>query len=291
MKRIGVLTSSRADYGIYYPLLKKLHADPFFSLNVIAFGTHLSDKFGYTVDRIKEDGFAVTHELDTMPPNDNPEGISIAMGKTMLAFSTVWRKEKFDVVFCLGDRYEMFAACASSIPYNVRLAHLHGGEETLGAIDDCLRHSITHMSTIHFTAAEPYRQRVVALKGSDHNVFNTGSLSIDNLRHLMLYTVEEFKKQYNIDLALPTILITFHPETVSYQKNEMYVSELIAAMEQLTTYQLVITMPNADTMGNIIREKLKQFIERSENAIGVESFGILGYLSCMKNRKYSKVCH
>lgn len=283
MKRIAVLTSSRADYGIYYPLLKQLQADPFFSLSIIAFGTHLSAKFGYTVKKIKEDGFAVTHELDTMPPDDSPQGISMAMGKTMLAFASLWDKEEFDVVLCLGDRYEMFAACASSIPYNIKLAHLHGGEETLGAIDDCLRHSITHMSKIHFTAAEPYRQRVVALKGSDKNVFNTGSLSIDNLKHFTLFTVEEFKGQFNIDLSIPTILITFHPETVSYEKNELYINELIAALEELTSYQVVITMPNADTMGNLIRDKLTQYIGRSENAIGVESFGVRGYLSCMKH--------
>ena len=283
MKRIGVLTSSRADYGIYYPLLKKLQSDSFFSLSIIAFGTHLSAKFGYTVNRIREDGFDVAHEVDTMPPDDSPQGISIAMGKTILAFSSLWSKEKFDVVICLGDRYEMFAACSSAIPYNVKLAHLHGGEETLGAIDDCLRHSITHMSAIHFTAAEPYRRRVATLKGSDKNVFNTGSLSIDNLKHLNLLTHEEFRKQFNIDLSIPTILITFHPETVSFEKNGSYVNELIAALKELNAYQFVITMPNADTMGNLIRERLEQFIEESQNAIGVESFGVLGYLSCMKH--------
>lgn len=283
MKRIGILTSSRADYGIYYPLMKRLQSDSFFSLSVIAFGTHLSEKFGYTVNKIKEDGFSVTHELETMPPDDSPEGISIAMGKTILAFSSLWRKEKFDVVFCLGDRYEMFAACASSVPYNIKLAHIHGGEETIGAIDDSLRHSITHMSAIHFTAAEPYRRRVASLKGSDLNVFNTGSLSIDNLNNIKLLTLAEFKNQFGIDLSIPTILITFHPETVSYEKNELYVNELVAALEAVTGYQLVITMPNADTMGTLIREKLQKFIERSVNAIGVESFGILGYLSCMKH--------
>ena len=283
MKRIGILTSSRADYGIYYPLLKKLQSDPFFSLSVIAFGTHLSLKFGFTVNKIKEDGFPVTHQLETMPPDDHPEGISIAMGKTILAFSSLWAKEKFDVVLCLGDRYEMFAACASSVPYNIRLAHLHGGEETLGAIDDCFRHSITHMSSIHFTAAEIYRRRVVALKGSDKNVFNTGSLSIDNLTQLKLYTLEEFKSKFDIDLSIPTILVTFHPETVSYEKNEQHVIELISAMEKLTKYQFIITMPNADTMGNLIRAKLVEFIERSGNVIGIESFGTIGYLSCMKH--------
>ncbi len=283
MKRIGILTSSRADYGIYYPLLKKLQSDSFFSLAIIAFGTHLSSKFGYTVNTIIQDGFPVAHQLDTMPSDDKPEGISKGMGKTITAFSSLWAEEQFDVVLCLGDRYEMFAACASSVPYNVRLAHLHGGEETLGAIDDCFRHSITHMASIHFTSAEPYRKRVVALKGSDKNVFNTGSLSIDNLHNLELLTLEQFKKEFSIDLSIPSILVTFHPETVSFEKNEWYVNELIAAMEKLGGYQFIITMPNADTMGNLIRGKLEEFIKKSENAVGVESFGTLGYLSCMKH--------
>jgi GDP/UDP-N,N'-diacetylbacillosamine 2-epimerase (hydrolysing) len=280
--KIGVLTSSRADYSIYLPLLKTIQADPFFSLSIIAFGTHLSAKLGYTLDKIKEDGFESVHTLQTYPENDSPNAIVESMGKTLMVFSDFWNKVKFDLVFCLGDRFEMFAACASAIPFNIKLAHIHGGEQTLGAIDDVFRHSITHMSSYHFTASEVYKRKVIELKG-ESNVYNVGSLSIDNLKKLKLYDAAEFNNQFKIDISRPSILITFHPETVSFEKNEFYVEELISALKEVEGYQFIITMPNADTMGNMIRHKLTDFIEQTPHAVGVESFGTVGYLSCMKH--------
>ncbi len=281
--KIAVLTSSRADYGIYYPLLKALKNDVFFELSIIAFGTHLSEQYGYTLNQILEDGFEVPIRINTIPDNDSPLAISEGMGKTIIKFSVVWEENNFDLVFCLGDRYEMFAACASSVPFNVKLAHIHGGEQTLGAIDDTFRHAITHMSSYHFTTTEQYKLRVIELNGNDKNVFNVGALSIDNLKQLVLFSIEEFKQKFNIDLSKPSILITFHPETVSIEMNESYIDELIGALSETKNYQFIITMPNADTMGNLIREKFNNFIKMNPNAIGVESFGALGYLSCMKH--------
>ncbi len=281
--KIGILTSSRADYGIYLPLLKELKKDSFFKTEVIAFGTHLSQANGYTLKQIEQDGFDVPVQVDTMPSGDTPQHISEAMGKTISAFSKVWQQHTYDLVFCLGDRYEMFAACAASIPFNVNLAHIHGGEQTLGAIDEAFRHSITHMAHWHFTTTDIYKNRVIALKGDNHQVFNVGALSIDNLKELPLLNIETFKARWGIDLSIPTILITFHPETVSFEKNTGYTDELIAALKEITGYQLVITMPNADTMGNMIREKLNVFIANHPQAIGIESFGAIGYLSCMKH--------
>lgn len=284
--KIGVLTSSRADYSIYQPLIKAIQGDPYFSLEIIAFGTHLSQKHGYTIERIEDDGFDVTHRLHTFPENDSPHAIAESMGKTMTVFSAFWSKFKFDLVFCLGDRYEMFAACASAVPFIIKLAHIHGGEQTLGAIDDAFRHSITHMSSYHFTAAEPYRKRVTDLKGSEANVYNVGSLSIDNLKSINVYSVSEFNLRFGIDLSKPSILITFHPETVSYERNELYATELISALDEIKDFQFVITMPNADTMGNLVRNKLNDFIRRTNNAIGVESLGTVGYISCMKHSSF-----
>lgn len=281
--KVAVLTSSRADYSIYYPLLKKLQADPYFSLSVIAFGTHLSEKHGYTVRQIEHDGFEVAYALTTFPEDDSPASIAQSMAKTITGFASVWPTSHFDLVFCLGDRYEMFAACSSGMPFNVKFAHIHGGEKTLGAIDDAFRHAITHMSSYHFTAAEPYRQRVVELTQSEINAYNVGSLSIDNLKNLRLFDIPEFKKRFHIDLSMPSILITFHPETASYEKNEGYVNELISALNTIKEYQLIITMPNADTMGNLIRSRLTNFANSVDNAVVVESFGTLGYLSCMKH--------
>lgn len=280
--KIGILTSSRADYSIYFPLLKEIRDNTDHDLKIIAFGTHLSVAHGRTIDNIIADGFEVAYQVNTMPDGDSPLAVSRAMGETVTNFSQFWQDTKFDIVFCLGDRYEMFAACSASVPYNVKLAHIHGGEETLGAYDNIFRHSITHMSQVHFTTTEKYCQRVIELTHTHKNVFNVGALSIDNLTSLTLLSVEEFRKKFDIDLSIPSILITFHPETVSFEKNEEYTDELIAALTAVAMdYQLIITMPNADTMGNMIRYKLKNFIAAS-GAKGVESFGTIGYLSCMK---------
>lgn len=278
---IGVLTSSRADYGIYYPLLKALNEDNYFNLNMLVFGTHLSQRYGDTISHIEKDGFTIGARLETMPKDDSPQAISAAMAATISAFSSVWIENKYDLIFALGDRYEMFAAVASALPFNIPVAHLHGGETTLGAIDNAFRHSITHMSRYHFVTCEPYRKRVSELTGSSENIFNVGALSIDNLSQLHYLSKDEFLARFHIDLNLPTILVTFHPETVAFEKNEAYILTLIEVLKELNQYQIVITMPNADTMGLVIREHLNSFIITHNNAIGVESFGLTGYLTCM----------
>jgi GDP/UDP-N,N'-diacetylbacillosamine 2-epimerase (hydrolysing) len=280
--RIAVLTSSRADFGIYLPLLKVLREDSFFEVCLLVFGTHLSDKHGRTVNEIISYGFTPFTEVDTMPDGDSPAEVSAAMGKTMLRFSNIWQQNSFDLVVALGDRFEMFAACASAVPFGVPIAHIHGGETTLGAIDDVFRNSITQMASYHFTTTEIYREKVVALKGSANNVFNVGALSIDNIKALSLLNNEQFKERFQIDLSVPTILITFHPETVAFGKNEKYISEIILALNKTKGYQYLITMPNADTMGTMIRTHLLNFVKENKNAIAVESFGALGYLSAMK---------
>jgi GDP/UDP-N,N'-diacetylbacillosamine 2-epimerase (hydrolysing) len=283
--KVGLLTSSRADYSIYLPLIKNLLSDKDINLEIIAFGSHLSEKHGFTINNIEKDGIEVKHRLSgTFPEKDEPSSIAMAISSTIAVFSKFWNENKFDFVFVLGDRFEMFAACLAGLPFNLILAHIHGGERTEGAIDDALRHSITHMSKVHFTAAEDYRQRVIRLKESDNNVFNVGALSFDNLKNLNLLSISEFKTKFNIDLSLPSILITFHPETVSFEENKNHIRELIAALNEIEGYQFIITMPNQDTMGNTIRAEFQEYIKNnSDKAISVESFGTLGYLSCMKH--------
>jgi GDP/UDP-N,N'-diacetylbacillosamine 2-epimerase (hydrolysing) len=280
--KIAVLTSSRADYGIYYPLLKLLKEDVFFDLEIIAFGTHLSVAHGYTLSCIEKDGFGVKHQISTVPGGDSPSDIAFSIGDTIEKFSKLWSENKYDLVFALGDRYEMFAAVSATTPFNIKVAHISGGETTLGAIDNVYRHSITLMSAYHFVSTDIYKKRVIEITGSEEHVYNVGALSIDNLRNMKLLSSQEFYQKFNIDLSKPSILITFHPETVSFEKNEIYINEVIKALEKCSEYQLVITMPNTDTMGNMIRARLKDFIAHSDNAIEVESFGALGYLSCMK---------
>jgi GDP/UDP-N,N'-diacetylbacillosamine 2-epimerase (hydrolysing) len=280
--KIAVLTSSRADYSILYPLLVKLKKDNNFDLNIIAFGSHLSDKHGRTIELIEKDGFKIRDNFKTNPLADSPLAISNSIGITISNFAKIWNKQKYDLILAIGDRYEMFAACASSIPFNIPIAHIHGGETTKGAFDDCFRHSITQMSNFHFTSSEIYKKRVIELKGSKKDVYNIGALSIDNLKSLKLYSKKQFQNLFNIDISLPTILVTFQPETVNFQLNKKYISNLIYALYEIKDYQLVITMPNADTMGNYIRKELEKFIHKTSNAIKIENFGTVGYLTCMK---------
>ncbi|ARU59559.1 UDP-N-acetyl-D-glucosamine 2-epimerase [Oleiphilus messinensis] len=281
--RVGILTSSRADYSQYLPLLRQLDRTPEIDFEIIAFGTHLSDKFGKTIKQIVSDGFEVCHGLDTYVDGDRPQSICESMSKTILACSEVWEKTRFDLIYSLGDRFEMFAACSSLQPYNIPIAHIHGGEETEGAIDNAFRHGITHMSSLHFPSTEVYRQRIVDLKGSDSNVYNVGALSIDNLSKLKLLSKSEFFQAFNINLDLPSVLVTFHPETINFKSNQYYVEQLTAVLSRLKKYQIIITMPNADTSSAVIRDRLNAFIVEHENAVGVESFGTLGYLTCIKH--------
>ncbi|GAB4284943.1 MAG: UDP-N-acetylglucosamine 2-epimerase [Marinilabiliales bacterium] len=280
--KIGILTSSRADFGIYLPLLKKLKSDSFFELEIIAFGTHLSKKYGYTINQIEEENFNTIHHIETVPDNDSPMDIGKAIGNTISLFSKFWNKNSYNIVFAIGDRYEMFAAVTATVPFNIKIAHIHGGETTLGAIDNVFRDSITLMSTLHFTSTEVYKKRVCQILGKRDGIYNVGALSIDNLSELKLLSISEFREKFNIDLSIPTILFTFHPETVGYEKNKDYINEIIATLSELTNYQIVITMPNADTMGLMIRERIEEFAANKKNIILIESFGTLGYLTCMK---------
>lgn len=281
--KIGVLTSSRADFGIYFPLLDKLRDDPFFDLEIIAFGTHLKKEFGHTIDEIKQQGFYLKHTVDTLIQNDSPQDISYSIGQAVVSFSSFWAKNKFDLVLAFGDRYEMFAAVVAASPFDINIAHIHAGETTLGAIDNAYRHSISLMSKVLFVTTEKYKLRAKEIVEDSAKIFNVGALSIDNLKNQELFSKEEFEDRFAISLEKPSILSTFHPETVNYQKNVSYIEELISAFEELRRdYQIIVTMPNSDTMGNMIRTKLIDFAKGKQEVKLIESFGMKGYLTCMK---------
>lgn len=281
--KIAVLTSSRADYGIYLPLLKSLNGDPACDLRLIVFGTHLSSFHGYTIEQIKKDGFQIDHCIENILASDTELSIATSMGLTSMSFAEVWNREKnnYDRVLCLGDRYEMFSAVSAAVPFGIKFAHIHGGETTLGAIDNQFRQCLTTFSDMHFVATEEYAERVKEIKGSPKNIHVVGSLSIDNLNDLELYGESEFKELFNIDMEQPTILVTYHPETVGPELNKNRVDTLIKALMEFADHQIVITMPNADTNGNVMRESYKAFATKNKNVKLIESFGTRGYFSCM----------
>ncbi len=280
--KIAVLTSSRADFGIYLPLLNKLQADDFFELEMIAFGSHLSKNHGYTINEIRNYHFKTLHEIETPLANHNARAISNNIGDTVGIFADFWSKNKYDYIIALGDRYEMFAAVTATTPYVCKVAHIHAGETTLGAIDNVYRHAISLMSQVLLVSTDVYKARAVQINpaASTHNV---GALSVDNLKKINYLSKEDFKYKFNIDLSIPTILCTFHPETVNLEKNINYIHEVLASFNELAKkYQIVITLPNADTIGDQIKEIILEYGCQNPSLKIVASFGMIGYLSCMK---------
>jgi len=286
MIRIGVLTSSRADFGIYLPLLKLMNVDKDIQLSIIAFGTHLSRYHGYTVDQIVNSGFEVQYKIESLLLTDSPESNATSTGLTYLKFSSFWGRysNKCDVIFCLGDRFEMFAAVYAGIPFGIKFAHIHGGETTLGATDNIYRHAISHASTFHFTATDIYAKKVSELIGTDHFVYNVGSLSLDNLLKVKFLTTEEFYKKWEIDLSKQTILVTFHPETVAYKnfdfQSDVFIESIVTMAEQ---YQILLTLPNTDTMGAYLRQKIENKLKSVINIFIYENLGTESYFSAMKH--------
>ncbi len=285
--KIGILTSSRADYGIYVPLLKMLKSDAFFQLEIIAFGTHLSKSHGYTISEIEKENFSKVHKIASLISNDDQQSIATSYGLTVLKFADFWAQNQFDYVFCLGDRFEMSAAVQAGIPFEVKFAHLHGGETTLGAIDNVYRHQITLASTLHFVATDSFKEKIQELTGSSENIHSVGALSLDGFPEFVPIEKSTFYQKFDIpenDFAL----VTFHPETVSSKQNIEFAKVIKTALAELSKeIFIIITMPNADTLGSIFREAIIELKNDNPHRILlIENFGKENYFSAMY---YSKL--
>ena len=282
--KIGILTSSRADFSIYLPLVSKLKVDPFFNLKIIAFGSHLSKFYGYTVDDIIKNGVNVDYKVKTTLDNNSPCDISISIGNTITTFANFWKKNNdFDLVICLGDRFEMFAAVFAGIPFQVNFAHIHGGETTLGSIDNIFRHSITMAAKYHFTATLLAKQKVEKLINTNSNVYYVGSLGLECMNSTKILTIEAFYKKWGIDFLKETILVTFHPETTAIEMNVHFIKILVNAIKKLDNFQFLITMPNADTEGKVVRNVLIKEFKNSNRIFLIENLGVESYFSAMKH--------
>jgi GDP/UDP-N,N'-diacetylbacillosamine 2-epimerase (hydrolysing) len=280
--KIAVLTSSRADYGIYLPLLNKIKNDAFFNLEVIAFGTHLSKSHGFTVREIENDNYATIHQISSFLTNDDAQSISSMYAFTALKFADFWAQHQYDLVFCLGDRFEMSAAVQAGIPFGLRFAHIHGGETTLGAIDNIYRHQTTIASALHFTSAEAHAKKVTELKGTNEGVYLVGSLSLENIEEYKPIDKKLFLANFNLT-DIDFILVTFHPETISIEKNGEYAQVMKKSLAKIAEqYYILISMPNADTYGSVFREQLLRLKEEMPNRVMcIENFGKENYFSAM----------
>ena len=281
--KIGVLTSSRADYGIYLPLLEKLKLDERLQLEIIAFGMHLQNSQGNTIDQIIKDGFKVIKKVGEMPESDGVIDISKGYGNMIVSFAEFWSKNKYDVVLALGDRWEMSAAVQASIPFEVKIGHIHGGETTLGATDNIYRHQITLASTFHFTATDVFSERVISIMGSDKNVHTVGSISLEDIDQVQLPNWDSVKEKFDIPFD-DFILVTFHPESVGSSMNKHYTSVISDVLEVLIKkLNVLVTKANSDAMGSLFNNSFQQLQEEYPKKLKlVSAMGKLNYFKAME---------
>jgi len=281
-RKICVVTGTRAEYGLLYWLMREIELDEHLELQLIVTGMHLSPEFGLTYKEIEKD-FKIDKKIEMLLSSDTPIGISKSMGLAQISFSEAYNELKPDILVVLGDRYEIFSAVSSAMVSRLPIAHLHGGETTEGAFDESIRHSITKMSHLHFTATEEYRSRVIQLGESPDRVFNVGGLGVENIKRLRLLTKEEFEKSINFKLNKKNILVTFHPVTLEKSTASTQFQELLEVIDKLEDTNIIFTKANSDTDGRVINQMIDEYVSKNSNkAIGFTSLGQLRYLSALQ---------
>ena len=280
-RKICVVTSSRADYGLLRWIMQGIKDDPKLSLQVIATGMHLSPTFGLTYRVIEEDGFRVDAKVEILGSSDTPVAIAESMALALAGTAKAFSELKPDLVVVLGDRFEIFAATTAALVAKIPVAHLHGGETTVGAFDEAFRHSITKMSHLHFVATDEYKSRVIQLGENPENVYLVGGVGIDSIKNLLLLSRDELEAQLGVEFGTKSLLITFHPVTLDAESPKHQMKELLAALSHLHDTTLIFTMPNTDTGGHDLIKMIEEFVEQNKNAKAFTSLGQLKYLSCI----------
>jgi UDP-hydrolysing UDP-N-acetyl-D-glucosamine 2-epimerase len=280
LRSIGVVTCARSDVGLYLPLLAAIREHTELDLKIIATGSHLSARFGLTVNQIESAGFRVDERVESLVDSDKPEAISESIGNGVVGFSKLFARWRPDILVVLGDRFDMFPAALAALPMRIPVAHLYGGELTEGAIDDALRHSHTKLSHIHFVALEEYADRVRQMGEEPWRVTVSGLLTVDYLRTMQLWSREETARRFGFDLNRPVVLITFHPVTLEYEHTRTQINNILAAVER-TGVQCLFTYPNADTAGREIVDAIERFCAGRTDRRVIINAGQTGYFSLM----------
>ena len=281
-RKICVVTGTRAEYGLLYWLMKEIDADPELGLQIIATGMHLSSEFGNTYQQIESDGFVIDKKIDIELSSDSEVGISKSMGLGMIGFANAFNDLKPDLCVVLGDRFEIFSAVSAAMIAKIPIAHLHGGEATEGAFDESIRHSITKMSHLHFTATEDYKNRVIQMGEQPNKVFNVGGLGIDNINKLKLLSKADFENTIDFTFGKKNILVTFHPVTLENFTAKVQFQELLNSINKLENTKIIFTKANSDTNGRIINSMIDDYVAINDNSIAFTSMGALNYLSALQ---------
>lgn len=279
-RKICVVTGTRAEYGLLFWLMKGIQADAELDLQLVVTGMHLSPEFGLTYKLIEQDGFEIDEKIEILLSSDSPVGVVKSMGLATLGFVGALDRLKPDLLIILGDRFEMLAVSQVALIMGIPIAHLHGGELTYGAYDDAIRHSITKMSTWHFTSSEDHKNRVIQLGESPNRVWNVGALGIENILKLSLLSKDELYSELSLDRSKSLLVITYHPET---RGNTEGIYPLLEVLNEYSNMNLVFTKANADNGGHLINEEIEKFTNKNENAYLFDSLGQLRYLSAVKH--------
>ena len=281
-RKICVVTGSRAEYGLLYWLLKKIDADQELELQLIATGMHLSLEFGLTYKEIEKD-FKIDKKIDIQLSLDTSVGISRSIGIAQTSIAEAYNELKPDIVVVLGDRYEIFSAASAAMIAKIPIAHIHGGELTEGSWDDCIRHCISKMSHLHFTATEEYKNRVIQLGEHPDRVFNVGGVGIENIKKLKLLSKNELENIINFKLNKRNLLITFHPVTLENNTSKEQFQELLNAINELDNTNIIFTKTNSDLNGKVINKMIDEYTsENPKKSVGFISLGQLRYLSALQ---------
>lgn len=283
-RKVAVVTGTRAEYGLLYWLLKEIASDDELHLQIIVTGSHLSSEFGLTYRQIEADGFRLDERVEMLLSSDTRTSIVKSLGLGTIGFADAYRRLEPDIVVILGDRYEMLAAAQAALIMLIPIAHLHGGELTEGAVDDAIRHSLTKMSQLHFTAAESYRERVIQLGEQPARVFNVGAPGLDHISRLPLLSREELAEQLEMNLSSTVFLITFHPATLEAESPSHQVTNLLEALDEFPDATLIFTMANADADGRIINALIEAYVARRDGRAKMfAALGQLRYLNAIRH--------
>lgn len=282
MKKIAVLTATRAEYGLLSPVIKKLMQEKNVQVNVVVTGMHLSPAFGMTYKEIEADGVYIDQKIEILLDSDTASAMSKSMALALMGFADYFDRNRPDALLVLGDRYETLAVCCAAMNARVPIVHLYGGETTEGAIDEAVRHSITKMSYLHFTSTEKYRKRVIQLGESPDRVFCVGALGVENVLKSELMSREELTAELKIPKDRGYALVTYHPVTLDSDSAEREIKCLLSALESRSDLFYVITKANADAGGRIINQILDEYTLDHKNAVVFESLGMKRYLSAVK---------
>ncbi len=285
MKKICVVTGSRAEYGLLKKLISRLANEKLLKLQIIVTGTHLSKFYGNTHKEIIDDGFKIDKKIYLpIKKNNNKYDTTKLTANAILGFVDAYKKLDPDIVVVLGDRYEIFAATFSAMNINIPIAHIHGGEKTLGSNDENMRHSITKMSKWHFVSTKEYKKRVIQLGEFPKNVFYVGALAYEAIKSERLFSKKNFERQINLKLKKNNFLITFHPETSNQSFEMLAFKNMISEIKKIKNSSIIFTLSSADAQGGIINKKIKDFIKKNpSNSICYHSMGQKLYYSALKH--------